>query len=174
MWKECLRSVCSSCSCWDPPPDPTACTAKRSISKCVKIRGRKIFIYTPCVGAFWLSLKTPCLPPILFFLSCLTCSPLLPLAPPSAPLPLMNSSCSQESGLAGSSVAAGIGLGSCTRARLVQLGCPPDPWLTAGGQPHPSWGAELIQFELQASLHLFPIHLWVLGFIEEEGLSERD
>lgn len=122
-------------------------------------------------GFLW---RHPLCPQLIFSSPASHAHPCFPQHPSLPSLPLMSSSCSQDSGLAGSSVAGGIGLGSCTGAGVVPLGCPPGPWLTAGGQPHPSQGAELILFELQAFAHLFPIHFWALGIREEEGLSERD
>lgn len=68
------------------PRSTSVHSKKRSISTCVKIRDRKVFIYILCVGAFWLSLEISSLPSIPFLLSCLPCSPLLPPAFPS-PLP---------------------------------------------------------------------------------------
>lgn len=133
---------------------------KRSISPCVKIRDRKVFTYILHVGAFWLSLETSSVPSIHFLLSCLPHFPLLSPASPS-PLPAPD-----EFLLLPGRLFCGWRdwPWQLHKSRGGATWVPSRPLTHCRGQPHPFWGAELIQFELQASFHLFSVHFWVLGF----------
>lgn len=150
--------------------------AKWSVFTCVKTRDRKVVcIYVVCVGAFLAFLGD-----VLF--------PLSPPPPhPSSPfLPPMSPPSHPPDGLLS---LTGIGAGrlSCgwrdqprqlceSQRGAVWVSSRPlthcrGPWGVAASLPGE---AELLQFELQAPFPLFPIHFQVLGFREEEGLSERD